>query len=132
MIGCAPSSNSQTVRGSVRRAPCHRVSAKRLKYPNENAPPYIPAERHVHPRHKIGEGSIRLHEMLSPPAPDPCAARDGNGFCQRILNASVEMDVLFFVFPGSAVSAGINQQNAEAMLQAKAAELFAALKGPMA
>jgi len=82
------------------------------------------------PAKKIGEGSIRLHELLHPPAPDPCARRDANGFCQRILDASIGEDVLFFAFPGSALSSGIDQSNAESVTAARAAELIAALKKP--
>src|SRR5262249_26511026 len=67
----------------------------------------------VGPAHKIGEGSIRLHELLHPPAHDPCSQRDANGFCRRVRNASIGEDVLFFAFPGSATASGINQSNAE-------------------
>jgi Fungal chitosanase of glycosyl hydrolase group 75 len=80
------------------------------------------------PRNKIGEGSIRLHELLHPPAPDPCIRRDANGFCQRIRDASIAEDVLFFVFPGSALSEGIDQSNAESRIAAEADRLFSALK----
>jgi hypothetical protein len=82
------------------------------------------------PANKIGEGSIRLHELLHPPAPDPCARRDANGFCQRIRNASIGEDVLFFAFPGSAFTSGINQSNAERLAGERAAQLFAAVKTP--
>jgi hypothetical protein len=84
----------------------------------------------VGPSNKIGEGSIRLHELLHPPAPDPCIRRDANGFCQRIRDASVEEDVLFFVFPGSALADGIDQSNAEGRIGAEADRLFSALKAP--
>jgi Fungal chitosanase of glycosyl hydrolase group 75 len=58
----------------------------------------------IGPLNKIGEGSIALHEQLGPAAPDPCKNhRDPTtGFCQRIFDSSIEEDVLFFVFPGSA------------------------------
>jgi hypothetical protein len=58
----------------------------------------------IGPLKKIGEGSICLHEQLRPAAPDPCKNhRDPEtGFCQRIFDSSIEEDVLFFVFPGSA------------------------------
>lgn len=55
----------------------------------------------IGPARKIGEASIRVHEALHPPAPDPCKKRDSSGFCRLILNASIEEDVLFFVFPNS-------------------------------
>ncbi len=80
------------------------------------------------PVKKIGEGSIRLHENFHPPAPDPCSLRDGNGFCKRILNASIEEDVLFFVFPGSAIDTGINQANVESLINEKAIGLYNALR----
>lgn len=76
------------------------------------------------PAHKIGEGSIRLHELLHPPAADPCSERDENGFCKTARNASIAKDVLFFAFPGSAVQTGIDQTNAEALFGSRAAELF--------
>jgi Fungal chitosanase of glycosyl hydrolase group 75 len=53
------------------------------------------------PVNKIGEASIRVHEALQPACPDPCR-RDGNGFCSRVRNSSVDENVLYFVFPGSA------------------------------
>ena len=84
----------------------------------------------VGPPHKIGEGSIRLHELLHPPAHDPCSQRDANGFCMRVRNASIGEDVLFFAFPGSATASGINQSNAEALLQSRAAGLLSALGAP--
>ena len=58
----------------------------------------------IGPFRKIGEGSICLHERLRPAAPDPCRnGRDpATGFCRRIFDSSIEEDVLFFVFPGSA------------------------------
>lgn len=54
------------------------------------------------PFNKIGEASIHVHETLRPACPDPCVQRDADGFCLRARNSSVEQDVLFFVFPGSA------------------------------
>jgi hypothetical protein len=55
------------------------------------------------PPAKIGEASIRVHEALQQQGlPDPCSKRDANGFCSRARNSSVEQDVLYFVFPGSA------------------------------
>jgi hypothetical protein len=82
----------------------------------------------IGPTEKIGEGSIRLHELLHPPAPDPCVRRDANGFCQRIRDASIGEDVLFFAFPGSAFASGIDQSNAQFLAEARATELFSALK----
>jgi hypothetical protein len=54
------------------------------------------------PSTKIGEASIHVHEALQPACPDPCPRRDSNGFCVKARNSSVEQDVLYFVFPGSA------------------------------
>jgi hypothetical protein len=80
----------------------------------------------VGPAHKIGEGSIRLHELLHPPAHDPCSQRDANGYCRRV--RSIGEDVLFFAFPGSATASGINQFNAEALFQSRASELLRGLR----
>lgn len=59
----------------------------------------------IGPLKKIGEGSICLHEQLGPAAPDPCRKhRDPEtGFCRQIFDSSIEEDVLFFVFPDSAL-----------------------------
>ena len=59
----------------------------------------------IGPLKKIGEGSIALHEQLGPAAPDPCKNRRDpeTGFCRRIFDSSIEEDVLFFVFPNSAL-----------------------------
>jgi hypothetical protein len=55
------------------------------------------------PVNKIGEASIRIHETLQQQGcPDPCVKRNAKGFCARARNASVEQDVLFFIFPDSA------------------------------
>ena len=53
------------------------------------------------PSNKIGEASIRVHEMLEPGCPDPCTQRDAAGNCRRVRNSSVGQDVLYFVFPNS-------------------------------
>lgn len=81
------------------------------------------------PGKKIGEGSIRLHENFHPPAPDPCSLRDGDGFCKKILNASIEEDVLFFVFPDSKFGAELTPANLEARVKARAFALFSRLRG---
>ena len=55
------------------------------------------------PFNKIGEASIRVHEALQQSGcPDPCSRRDGNGFCLRTRNSSVDENVLYVVFPNSA------------------------------
>lgn len=81
------------------------------------------------PTKKIGEGSIRLHESLHPPAPDPCSLRNQDGSCKRILNASIEEDVLFFVYPDSALDDDITLQNLEARVKERAFALFNKLRG---
>lgn len=83
----------------------------------------------IGPARKIGEGSIRLHEALHPRAPDPCSLRDGNGFCQRILNASIGEDVLFFVFPNSSIDAGLSQATVEVLVKQKVFTLLNAMRG---
>lgn len=57
----------------------------------------------IGPFHKIGEASICVHQELQPAAPDPCRRhRDPvTKFCTGIFDASIDDDVLFFVFPGS-------------------------------
>lgn len=82
------------------------------------------------PAHKIGEGSIRLHEGFHPPAPDPCAARNPDGSCRRIHDVSIEEDVLFFAFPGSAIGQTLTPDNAEMLIKAHAYALFAQLHSP--
>ena len=81
------------------------------------------------PTKKIGEGSIRLHEALHPPAPDPCSLRNPDGSCKRILNASIEQDVLFFVYPGSGFDDDFTLQNLEAKVKERAFALFNKLRG---
>src|SRR5438046_6221945 len=83
----------------------------------------------IGPSKKIGEGSIRLHEGLHPPAPDPCSLRQPDGSCKRILNASIDKDVLFFVFPGSAFGPELTASNLEAKIKERAFSLFNKLRG---
>ncbi len=80
------------------------------------------------PIKKIGEGSIRVHEGVHPPAPDPCI-RDGNGFCKRIHNVSIDEDVLYFVFPGSAFNDGLNIATLEGKIKERAFALYNKLRG---
>jgi len=82
----------------------------------------------IGPAKKIGEASIRVHEALHPPVPDPCKRRDQNNFCKIILNASIEQDVLFFVFPRSGIP-DLTLQNIETQVQEKAFSLYNALRG---
>jgi hypothetical protein len=78
----------------------------------------------IGPTKKIGEGSIRLHEALHPPAPDPCSLRQADGSCKRVLNASIEEDVLFFVFPDSGFGEELTPANLEAIVKESAFSLF--------
>lgn len=80
------------------------------------------------PVKRIGEGSIRLHEALHPPAPDPCSLRNPDGSGRRILNASIEKDVLFFVFPGSGFGNELMLDNLEAKVTERAFTLFNKLR----
>lgn len=83
------------------------------------------------PSHKIGEASIRVHEALQQHGcPDPCVKRDANGFCQRVRNASVEEDVLYFVFPNSALQKSDRTiETINALVQERAFALFRKLRG---
>ena len=83
----------------------------------------------IGPMKKIGEASIRVHEDLFPRAPDPCSLRDAQGFCRRILNASIEEDVLFFAFPDSSIDVGLSQATVESLVRQKALTLFNTLRG---
>lgn len=83
----------------------------------------------IGPTKKIGEGSIRLHEAFHPPAPDPCSLRQPDGSCRRILNASIEEDVLFFVFPESALDDELTAETLESKVKERALSLFNQLRG---
>ena len=83
------------------------------------------------PFNKIGEASIRVHEGLQQQGcPDPCSRRDANGFCRRALNASVEQDVLYFVFPNSAFAkADLNLETINTKIKERAFGLYNKLRG---
>jgi hypothetical protein len=82
------------------------------------------------PPKRIGEGSIRVHEDFHPPAPDPCKKRDVNeGFCLRILNASIEEDVLFFVFPNSDFGNVLTPSEIETKVKERAFTRYNELRG---
>jgi Fungal chitosanase of glycosyl hydrolase group 75 len=83
------------------------------------------------PFNKIGEASIRVHEALQQQGcPDPCSRRDARGFCQRARNASVEQDVLYFVFPNSAFAAGeLNLETINTKIKERAFGLYNRLRG---
>ena len=80
------------------------------------------------PTRKIGEASIAVHQALQPACPDPCQ-RDAHGFCTRARNASVEQDVLYFVFPHSAFAAGeLTLDNINAKVTERALALYNQLR----
>jgi hypothetical protein len=90
------------------------------------------------PCQKIGEASIRVHEMLQSlsqvnPCPDPCIGRDANGYGETARNSSVDEDVLFFVFPNSKFADGeLTYQNIETKVSEKAFHLYNVLRGAAA
>jgi len=83
------------------------------------------------PFNKIGEASIRVHEALQQGGcPDPCSQRDARGFCLRTRNSSVEQDVLYLVFPGSAFpQAELTLQTINTKVAERAFTLFNKLRG---
>lgn len=82
------------------------------------------------PFNKIGEASIAVHEALRPACPDPCSQRDAQGHCRRTRNASVDKDVLYFVFPNSAFGDGeLTAANINTKVRQKAIGLFNQLSG---
>ena len=83
----------------------------------------------IGPSMKIGEGSIRLHEALHPPAPDPCSLRQLDGSCERILNDSVDEDVLFFVFPNSSLGDELTVSTLETLVNERAFTLYNKFRG---
>ena len=83
----------------------------------------------IGPSKKIGEGSIRLHEALHPPAPDPCSLRQPDGSCKRILNASIEEDVLFFVFTKSSFGEELTVSNLQTLVAERAFGLYNKFRG---
>ena len=83
----------------------------------------------IGPSKKIGEGSIRLHEALHPPAPDPCSLRQPDGSCERILNDSIDEDVLFFVFPNSSLGEELTVSTLETLVNERAFALYNKFRG---
>ena len=82
------------------------------------------------PHKKIGEASIRVHEGLQPAIPDPCAKRSPKGFCLKTRDASVDEDVLFFVFPQSKFDDGeLTLSNINTMVKERAFGLYNKLRG---
>jgi Fungal chitosanase of glycosyl hydrolase group 75 len=83
------------------------------------------------PFNKIGEASIRVHEGLQQQGcPDPCTRRNDRGFCLKARNASVEQDVLYFVFPNSAFGLGeLTLENINTKVKERAFALYNKLRG---
>jgi glycosyl hydrolase group 75 (putative chitosanase) len=82
------------------------------------------------PASKIGEASIATHLGLKGAAPDPCKRDSADGPCTRITDSSIEQDVLFFVFPGSAFGVGeLTIENLNVKVNERALSLFNALRG---
>jgi hypothetical protein len=82
------------------------------------------------PHKKIGEGSIRVHEVLQPGVPDPCAKRSPKGFCLKTRDASVDENVLFFIFPNSKFAKGeLTLSNINTMVKERAFGLYNKLRG---
>jgi hypothetical protein len=81
------------------------------------------------PKCKAGEGSIQLHEMLGHKG---CKKRDANGVCTVAGAASIERDVLYFIFPGSRGKSidGLTPDNINGRLTAEGAKLMESLKSP--
>lgn len=72
------------------------------------------------PFYKIGEASIRTHERLQPATPSPW----NSSAKTKVRNASVDRDVLYFVFPRTADMDGLNPTNAENAVTARAMAYF--------
>jgi hypothetical protein len=83
------------------------------------------------PNRQIGEASIRVHEDFSPPGPDPCKERHPKDkYCLRILDASIEEDVLVFVFPGSSLAEGLTPATIESKVKERSFGRFNQLRVP--
>lgn len=81
------------------------------------------------PHDKLGEASICAHEGLMPAAPDPCH-RDAHGQPTRIIDASIERDVLVVAFPRSALRLiDLTPDNFEVQVKAHAYDLFSQIHG---
>jgi peptidoglycan hydrolase-like protein with peptidoglycan-binding domain len=73
------------------------------------------------PTHKIGEGSVHLHELLGH---NPWSKKNPN----KILDASIDDNVLYFVFP-DAIGSDLTPANAAQLIQERAQAHFKALGG---
>ena len=60
----------------------------------------------------------------------PFCRRDASGFCSKVRNASVEQDVLYFVFPGSRFADGeLTLDNIVTKVKERAFTLYNQLRG---
>lgn len=76
------------------------------------------------PFNKLGEASNAVFKAVGK---DRCRETNSDGHCTRFLDASVESDVLYFVFPGTA-SSHITPDNALEMMKSVVEEKLEALK----
>jgi hypothetical protein len=76
---------------------------------------------------KIGEGSMKLHDELGNKA---CDEFGPNGICKKASSAGIPKDVMFFVFPHSAmlISTGLTPANVNQRLNDEGAKLMQKLK----
>jgi ABC transporter substrate binding protein len=80
---------------------------------------------------EIIEASIRVHEALQQQGcPDPCSKRDAKWLLSAARNASVEQDVLYFVFPNSAFAESeLNLETINTKVKERAFGLYNKLRG---
>lgn len=78
------------------------------------------------PFNKMGEASNAVFKAVGK---DRCRKTNADGHCIKFLEASIEGDVLYFVFPGSARS-DLTPDNAGAVINEEAMKRFNALKSP--
>lgn len=76
------------------------------------------------PHNKLGEGSAALFRALGE---DRCLRVGQEGHCERYRDASIEGDVLFFLFPGSRIE-GLTPDNALERIREEALRRFAELR----
>ena len=76
------------------------------------------------PFNKLGEASNAVFKAVGK---DRCRETNSQGHCIRYLDASLESDVLYFVFPGTA-SRSITPANALEMIKSAAGQKFETLK----
>ncbi|SOD78690.1 glycoside hydrolase family 75 protein [Spirosoma fluviale] len=72
------------------------------------------------PKCKLGEGSIELHEKIGHPV---CLSRNAQGECTKLRNVGIGGNVLYFLFPGSAIP-DLTPANANQKIAEKGKQLF--------